>query len=256
MIPHTIAVTTPASTAKASTDGIHRHRVEARQILRAEREQQLNAGAREQQAERRPAARRSPGSPPASGAPAVRGWRRSRRGRRARGCVPTRATTSRLATLAHAISSTKATAPISDTIVGRDVADQIVEHRNHVEVQAGGLLDWEVLAEVGRDAVGLSCACSTLTPGLSRPITRNTTLFRLAVSMSIRAAVHISGRALGVDARRQQQLEARRQDADDARAAVAELDVLADDRLIAAEAPQPERVAENRATAGGPAAAA
>ena len=59
-------------------------------------------------------------------------------------------------------------------------------------------------------------------------------------------------RALDVDARRQQQLEARREDADDVRAAVAEIDVLADDRLIAAEAAHPERMAENRGRPAAP----
>ena len=129
---------------------------------------------------------------------------------------------------------------------GPDVADQVVEHRYHVEVQAGSLLDWKVLAEIGGNAVGDELrpldAHSWLEPAEHAehdvvPVGR--------VDVDSSRGPHF-WRALGADTRRQQQLEARSQDADDARAAVAKLDVLADDRLIAAKAPQPERVAENR----------
>ena len=243
--PQTIAVTTPANTAKASTTGSI--------ATASSRGRSFGPSASSTSMPARARIRPRPVPHAAITRLSASIWRTSCprlapiAARTASSRLrPAARTTSRLATLAHAISSTNATAPISDTIVGRTSPTRSSNIGIDVKVQAGGLLDREMLAQVGRDVVDLDLRLVGAHAGLEPADHAVEHVVAVGgVDVDPRRGPHLR-RALGVDAGRQQQLEAWRQDADDARAPVAELDVLADDGLIAAETPQPERVTQDR----------
>ena len=192
-MPQSSAVTTPANTANASTAGSIATASSRGRSFGPEREQHLHAGARERQ-------------PPSA--------------------VPTAAITRLSASICRTscprlgadrgADRELAAAPggahdqqvrhvrAGDQQDERDrahqrqnrrphVADQIVEHRHDVEIEARRLLDRKLLAQIGGDAIDVRLRLLDVTPGFRRPITRNTTLLRFAVSKLMRAAVHMSG---------------------------------------------------------------
>jgi len=224
---------------------IHRNRPEPRQFGRSRRDQDLDPGPCQQQAERRaerrhqqalgehlpdqPAARRADRRPDRELAAARRGAHDQEIGDvRARNQQHERDG-------AHHRQDRRP-----------HVADDVVEHRDRVEVETRGLLDRIVRAQIRRDAVHLQLRLLGRHARLQTADHAKDDVVAVGgVEIDARRRPHVR-RPVDADARREQQLESRRENADDARAAVAELDVLADDRRIAAVTPLPERVAQDR----------
>ena len=120
-----------------------------------------------------------------------------------------------------------------------DIADQILEHRHGVEIQARRLLDRKLFAQVGRDAIDERLR---LRHGHARfqaadHPERDVVAIR-GFEVEARGRPHVR-QPFDVRARRKQHLEIRREDADDVRTAAAEIDVLIDHLRIAAVAPHP-----------------
>jgi hypothetical protein len=225
--------------------GIHRDRVEARQILRSEHQQHLDPRACEEQAERRPA-RRDHQALRQHLAHELRAAGADRRADRQLAAPSRRAHDQQVRDVGARDQQHERHGAHQRHDRRPHVADQIVEHRNHVKVQTGGLLDGEMLAQVGRDMLYVDLRLPGAHAGLEPADHAVDHVVAVGgVDVDACGGPHLR-RSLGVDAGRQQQLEAWGQDADDARAAVAELDILADGGRIAAEAPQPERVTEDR----------
>ena len=243
--PKISAAANDASARKREHRAVERHRGGARQALGRQLNQRVDAELREQQAGRAADRREHDalGDQLANDAPAVAADRRAHRqlALARRGAHQQQVRDVRAGDQQHEHHRAHQRDQLRP-----HVGDQVVVHRLDAEVRVRGLLDRESRAQVGRQAIELRLRLLEAHAGLQLGDDAQEHVVARAGLVVDAVGDHDVGTRIDVGARRKQQLEPRRQHADDVGAAVAELDRLADDRFVAAVAPLPELVAEDR----------